>query len=184
MTQTPLTGTPFNVCPADWLHAGTSVGGDAAYEQPPPLQVPGETWHLSGGLVQSALVQQLAVGMHVPPQSWSPAGHAQPDPLHCCPPVHADAPLHVHPPAVHVLVVVPAQSPFVQHALAPMHAPSHSLCPEGHAQPATEHTCPPAQAIEPLQVHVPPLQVFVVVVVQSPLVQQLAERMHEVPQSR
>ena len=136
------------------------------------------------GLLQSAPVQQFAVGMHVVPQSLSPAGQAQPDTLHCSPPVHADAPLQVHPPAVHVLVVVPAQSPFVQHALAPMHTPSQSLCPVGHAQPVTEHTCPPAQAIEPLHVHVPPLQVFVVDVVQSPLVQQLAERMHEVPQSR
>jgi hypothetical protein len=35
-----------------------------------------------------------------------------------------------------------------------------------------------------LQVHVPALQVFVAVVMQSPLVQQLDERMHEVPHSR
>jgi hypothetical protein len=76
------------------------------------------------------------------------------------------------------------QSPFVQHSLAAMQTPSHSLSPEGHAQPAAVHTCPPAQAMEPLHVHVPPLHVLVVVVVQSPLVQQLAEGMHDVPQSR
>jgi hypothetical protein len=186
MMQTPLTGTPFNVCPPDGgLHEGASLGVVAAYEQPPPLQVPGDTWHMSGGLLQSALVQQFATGMQLPAHSLSPPGQVQPDRLlHCSPPVHGGAPLQVHPPAVHVLVVVLVQSPFVQHSLAAMQTPSHSLSPEGHAQPAAVHTCPPAQAMEPLHVHVPPLHVLVVVVVQSPLVQQLAEGMHDVPQSR
>jgi hypothetical protein len=184
MMQTPSTGTPFNVSPATGgLQLGTGSVGVGAYEHPPPLHVPGDTWHMSGGLVQSALVQQLATGMHVLPQSLSPAGQAQPDPVHCSPPVHGDPPLQVHPPPVHVLVVVPEQSALVQQAPDAMHTPSHSFCPEGHAHPAAVHTWPPAQAIEPLQVQTPPLHVFVVAAVQSLLVQQLAEGMHEVPQS-
>lgn len=175
----------MSVCPAaGGEHVDCGKGGSAVYEHPPLTQAPGDSWHLSGGLVQSAPVQQFEVGMQVLPQSLSPDGHAQPEAVHCSPPVHAGAPLHVQPPAVHVLVVAPAQSLLVQHSPDGMHAPSHDFCPDGHAHPAPVHTCPPAHGIAPLQVQVPPLHVFVVAAVQSALVQQLAEGMHDVPQRR
>jgi hypothetical protein len=177
--------TPFNVCPAaGGEHEGTETGATGVYEQPPLTQLPGDWWHTSGGLVQSLPVQQFATGMHVLPQSLSPPGHAHPDALHCSPPLHAGRPLHVQPPDVHVLVVVAVQSLSVQQLVDGMHTPSHSFSFAGHAQPAPVHTCPPVQAIEPLHVHVPPLQVFVVDVMQSPAVQQLADGMHAAPQSR
>jgi hypothetical protein len=45
------------------------VGGVGAYEQAPPLHVPGD-WSHVGALVQSELVQQLPVGMHALPHSF------------------------------------------------------------------------------------------------------------------
>ena len=122
ITQIPVTGTPFNVWPeAGAEHIGTWVGGVAAYEHPPLLQVPGDSWHTSGGVVQSVLTQQLAVGMQAPPQSLSPAGQAQPAAVHTSPPAHAIEPLQVHVPALHVFVVLAAQSPLVQQLAERMH---------------------------------------------------------------
>ena len=82
-TQIPSTTTLFNVCPvmgAEQERTGTGATG--VYEQPPLLQVPGDWWQTSGGLVQSLSVQQFAIGMHVLPHSLSPPWHAQPAPVH------------------------------------------------------------------------------------------------------
>src|SRR5580698_5080946 len=104
--QIPLTGLPSSVCPvAGGAHDFTGTGAYGVYVQPPPLQVPGDPWQTSGGLVQSLSVQQLATGMHALPQSLSPPGHAQPAAVHSCPPAHAIEPLHVHVPPLHVFVV-------------------------------------------------------------------------------
>src|SRR5580700_6362446 len=122
MMQTPVTGTPFSVCPDDGgLHVGMGLGGTGVYEQPPPLQLPGDSWQKSGGLVQSLLVQQFAVGMQLPAQTLSPTGHAQPAAEQTSPPAHGIAPLHVHVPPLQVFVVVEVQSPFEQQLVEGMH---------------------------------------------------------------
>jgi hypothetical protein len=118
----------------------TGTGATGVYEQPPLLQVPGDWWQTSGGLVQSSSVQQFAAGMHVLPQILSPPGQAQPVVPHCSPPPQTGRPLQVQAPPVHVLVVVDAQSLSAQQFPDGMHRPLQSLSFDGHEQPAPMHT--------------------------------------------
>jgi hypothetical protein len=128
-------------------------------------------------------VQQFAFGTHEPLQTLSPERQPQPIvPEQTSPPEHAGAPLHVQVPPVQMLVA-PAQSPFEQQSLDGMHDPLHNVVPLRHEQPDAVQASPPAHAICPLHVQVPPLQVFVVSVLQSAFVQQLVDGMHDDPHS-
>lgn len=132
--------------------------------------------------MQSAFVQQFAFGMHAPLQTLSPERQPHPVAEQTSPPLHAGKPLHVQVPPVQMLVA-PAQSLFEQQSLVGMHVPLQSFVPLRHTHPDAVHASPPAHAIEPLHVHVPPLHVFVVSEVQSLFVQQLAAGMHDAPHS-
>jgi hypothetical protein len=136
-----------------------------------------------GGLVQLLFEQHVELEMQVEPHSISPDGQAQPPALQISPPVHAGAPLQVHVPLVHVLVVELAQSLLVQQSPDGMHAPSHACVPSGHAQPAPVQTRPPEQAIAPLHVQTPSLHVLVVEVEHWPFVQHSPVGMQALPQA-
>ena len=144
------------------------------------MHVPGD-WSHVGGLVQSEPVQQELELTHPEPHTFCPAGQVQPAVVQICVPVHAGAPLHVHVPLSHAFVVVPPQSLLVQHCEDAMHVPLQGFWPAGHAHPEPVHTSPEVHGMEPLQVHVPALHVFVVVPAQSLLVQQLDDGMHPLP---
>ncbi len=131
MMQKPFTLTPLSVCPdIGPLHVDACVGGSGPYVQPPLLQVPVDWWHTSGGMLQSLLVQQLAVGMQLPLHDLSPEGQLQPPVEQTSPPLHAIAPLHVQVPALQVFVIRPEQSAFVQQLAAGMQALPHILKPD------------------------------------------------------
>jgi hypothetical protein len=71
------------------------------------------------------------------------------------------------------------QSAFVQHSLVAMHPLLQIFCPVGQVQPPVVHSSPAPQAGEPLHVQVPLLQVLVVALAQSLLVQHSPDGMHE-----
>ncbi len=132
--------------------------------------------------VQSALVQQSALGMQPAPQAFCPAGHWQTPATQVFPPRQSAAVPQVHVPAVQVSLV-PVQSAFPQQLAAGMQVPAQSFCPAGHWHAPVTQVLPPVQAEAVPQAHVPAVHRSVVPV-HSPLAQQFAAGMQPVPHAR
>jgi hypothetical protein len=149
-------------------------------------------WELEVHATHPPAVQLGVAPLHAAPplQVQAPALHVFVSPVHCelevqltqpvdsqvWPVPQASLPLQVHAPFVHVFVA-PMQSLDVQQPVEATQVPSLHIRPEQEHPPVALHVWPAAQAVFPLQVHVPMVHVSVAPV-QSASVQHPDSEMH------
>jgi hypothetical protein len=129
-----------------------------ALQTPLPLQVQAPAVQVLVEPVQSALVQQLVLGMQVPTQRVWPLGQPQPAAVQVRPPVQGAAPLQVHAPDDVQVLVVPVHCELeVQEASA--QAPLSQTWPEGQSEASRQGPQRPETQPNPVAHWAPPEQV-------------------------